>query len=190
MCSIVCGDGLPLNNAIVTLSLPTATPFSNSNSLRNPKARRNHFALFFGSRTASPKWPTTPSINGGFMERDYKTAEQTSNAQRRILTAAGIETAVSDRGHRSQSSARGLLFSVVCSSANSTDAKQLFPKTLPKSLSEDRQQRSTQSPRNTRSMRSMLTSRSGTTCSPKPKQPRRVGTYVASVWPTILFNHV
>src|SRR6267378_6416471 len=83
MCSNVCGDGLPLNNAIVTLSLPTATPFSNSNSLRNPKARWNHFALFFGSRTASPKWPTTPSVNGGFMGLDYKTAQQTFNAQRR-----------------------------------------------------------------------------------------------------------
>src|ERR1700674_5978399 len=113
MCSNVCGDGLPLNNAIVTLSLPTATPFSNSNSLRNPKARWNHFALFFGSRTASPKWPTTPSVNGGFMELDYKTAEQTSNAER-------------------PTSARGLLISVVCSSANSTDAKQLFPKRLRK----------------------------------------------------------
>src|SRR6266446_3755786 len=138
MCSIVCGDGLPLNNAIVTLSLPTATPFSNSNSLRNPKARWNHFALFVGSRTASPKWPTTPSVNGGFMGLDYKTAEQTSNGQRRIFTAAAIETAVSDRGYRSQSSARGLLISVVCSSTNSTGAKQLLAKTLPKSLSEDR----------------------------------------------------
>src|SRR3984893_9614799 len=120
MCSIVCGDGLPLNNAILMLSLLTATPFSNSNSLRNPKARWNHFALFSGSRTASPKWPTTPSVNGGFMGQDYKTAQQTSNAQ-------------------TPTSARGLLISVVCRSTNSIDAKQLFPKTLPKSLSEDRQ---------------------------------------------------
>src|ERR1700730_14951884 len=119
ICSNVWGDGLPLDNAIVTLSLPTATPFSNSNSLRNPKARWNHFALFFGSRTANPKWPTTPSVNGGFMGIAYKTAQQTSNAQ-------------------TPTSARGLLISVVCRSTNLTDAKQLFPKTVPKSLSEDR----------------------------------------------------
>jgi len=39
---------LPLNNAIVTLSLPTAMPLSYSNSLRNPSTRANHFALRCG----------------------------------------------------------------------------------------------------------------------------------------------
>lgn len=62
MCSIVSGDGFPLNRAMVTLSFPMATPSSNSNCLFNPNARANHFALFFGSRTANPKWPT-PSVN-------------------------------------------------------------------------------------------------------------------------------
>src|SRR5439155_12590046 len=70
--SIVCGYGFPLNNAIVTYSFPTATPFSNSNCFRKPKVRSNHFALFFGSRTASPKWPTTPSSNGTFMSAVYR----------------------------------------------------------------------------------------------------------------------
>src|SRR6267378_1856080 len=121
MCSIVCGDGLPLNNAIVTLSLPTATPFSNSNSLRNPKARWNHFALFSGSRTASPKWPTTPSVNGGFMGLDYETAQQTSNAQ-------------------TPTSARGLLISV-CMQVHELDPRKT---TLPENTSEKPQRRSTE----------------------------------------------
>src|SRR5437867_10773419 len=42
-------------------------PLSNSNSFRNPSARSNHFALFFGSRTARPKWPTSPTVNGTFI---------------------------------------------------------------------------------------------------------------------------
>src|SRR4051812_31015208 len=52
---------------MVTLWFPTATPFSNSNSFRKPKARSNHFAVFFGSRTARPKWPTSPGVNGTFI---------------------------------------------------------------------------------------------------------------------------
>src|SRR5918996_1755037 len=67
MCSIVSGDGFPLNSAIVTFLFPIATPFSNSNSFRKPRARSNHFALSFGSRTARPKWPTSPSVNGTFI---------------------------------------------------------------------------------------------------------------------------
>src|SRR5947209_4776454 len=66
MCSIVFGEGLPLKSAIVTSSLPIATPFSNSNSLAKPRTRSNQSALFFGLRTARPKWPTTPSLNGTF----------------------------------------------------------------------------------------------------------------------------
>ena len=49
-----------------------ATPLSKSNSFFKPSARSNHFALFFGSRTASPKWPTTPSSNGTFMSAVYR----------------------------------------------------------------------------------------------------------------------
>src|SRR5205085_8747604 len=60
------GDGRPLCNAIVTFAFPIATPPSNSNSFFRPSARSNHFALRFGLRTARPKWPTTPSVNGIF----------------------------------------------------------------------------------------------------------------------------
>jgi hypothetical protein len=63
------GEGLPLCRAIVTLRFPIAIPPSNSNSFFNPSARSNHFALRFGLRTANPKWPTTPSVNGTFMFR-------------------------------------------------------------------------------------------------------------------------
>src|SRR6266576_3734891 len=101
-----------------------------------------------------------------------------------------IETVVSDRGYKSQSSARGLLISAVCGFTNSTEVKQLFPKIFLNSLSEDRQRRSIRSTRSTRSMRSRLTSRSGTTGWTKPQQPRRVRTCVGSFWPTISFNHV
>src|SRR6267143_1016343 len=61
------GAGFPLCKAIVTLSFPIAIPPSNSNCFFNPSARSNHLALFFGSRTANPKWPTTPSVNGAFI---------------------------------------------------------------------------------------------------------------------------
>ena len=44
---------LPFDKAIITLSLPTATP--SSNSLRNPNTLMNQFVLRRGSRTASPK---------------------------------------------------------------------------------------------------------------------------------------
>src|SRR6476469_6907448 len=67
MWSSVFGDGSPLNSAIVTLALPTAIPFSNSNSFFSPRVRPNHFALFCGLRTARPKWPTVPREKGIFI---------------------------------------------------------------------------------------------------------------------------
>src|SRR2546423_10072709 len=67
MCSKVFGAGFPLKSAIVTLSFPIATPLSNSNCLRKPRTRSNQRALFFGLRTARPKWPTTPRVNGTFI---------------------------------------------------------------------------------------------------------------------------
>jgi len=39
----------------------------------------NHFALRRGSRTASPKWPTVPMVNGTFML--VRLAEQVSDCQ-------------------------------------------------------------------------------------------------------------
>src|SRR6266446_1085661 len=42
-------------------------PSSNANCFFKPKARANHFALFFGLRTARPKWPTVPRMNGNFI---------------------------------------------------------------------------------------------------------------------------
>src|SRR5437868_13111032 len=74
----VFGEGLPLWSAIVTLSFPIATPPSNSNSFLRPSARSNHFALRFGLRTARPKWPTTPSVNGIFFFMSDKIAKQAS----------------------------------------------------------------------------------------------------------------
>lgn len=67
MWSSVPGDGRPLCNAIVTFLLPIAIPPSNSNSFFKPSARANHFALRFGLRTANPKWPTMPTVNGTFL---------------------------------------------------------------------------------------------------------------------------
>src|SRR5258708_1723317 len=52
---------------MVTLLLPTATPSSNSKSFSNPSVCSNHFALFPGFRTARPKCPTTPTVNGIFL---------------------------------------------------------------------------------------------------------------------------
>src|SRR6478672_4619736 len=69
MWSNVRGDGFPFCNAMVTLLFPMAIPSSNSNCFLRPSARANHFALFFGSRTARPKCPTTPRVKGTFIRK-------------------------------------------------------------------------------------------------------------------------
>src|ERR1700736_1820166 len=90
MWSNVSGDGLPSNKAMVTLSLPTAIPFSNSNSLRNPSADSNQSALFLGSRTARPKWPAAPSLNGAFIAQ-IKVGHRKIKAVKRRDDCVGLD---------------------------------------------------------------------------------------------------
>ncbi len=73
------------------LAFPIAIPPSYSNSFFKPSTRPNHCALFFGSRTANPKCPTTPTVNGTFMR---KTSRLTNNLRvgNRIRRAFGDET--------------------------------------------------------------------------------------------------
>src|SRR5437868_1601880 len=68
---------------MVTLRFPIAIPPSNSNSFFKPSARWNHFALRFGLRTANPKWPTTPTVNGTFLFMSLKESRQPSNCNSR-----------------------------------------------------------------------------------------------------------
>jgi hypothetical protein len=70
MCSIVSGEGVPEKNQMVTASLPTAIQSPKSAYGSSNRQRRNHSALRRGLRTASPKCPTFPSVNG-FMSRLY-----------------------------------------------------------------------------------------------------------------------
>src|SRR5947209_1647943 len=104
------GDGRPLCNAIVTFAFPIAIPPSNSNSFFKPSARSNHFALRFGLRTASPKWPTTPIVNG-ILLISLKESRQASHCKSREQRhndkgrrRGGIKTLSPDRAdaHRNE----------------------------------------------------------------------------------------
>src|ERR1043166_235622 len=77
------GDGRPLCSAIVTLRFPIAIPPSNSNSFFKPRTRSNHFALRFGFRTANPKCPTTPRVNGIFLLISFKKRWRAPNRKSR-----------------------------------------------------------------------------------------------------------
>src|SRR4051794_24695402 len=76
-------EGLPLCRAIVTLRFPIAIPPSNSNSFFKPRTRSNHLALRFGFRTANPKCPTTPTVNGIFLLISLKKRRQATNRKSR-----------------------------------------------------------------------------------------------------------
>src|ERR1043166_8757303 len=77
------GDGRPLCSAIVTVRFPIATPPSNSNSFFKPRTRSNHFAVRFGFRTANPKCPTTPRVNGIFLLISFNKRRQAPNRKSR-----------------------------------------------------------------------------------------------------------